>query len=337
MNYYNEFDPKAAAWLRELIKAGLIPAGDVDERSITEIKAHELSKYTQCHFFAGIGGWSLALQLANWPVSRPVGTGSCPCQPFSAAGKQLGNADDRHLWPVFFRLIVACRALGQRWTDSIFGEQVESAIAHGWLDSLSADMEGEGYAVGAAILGAHSVGAPHRRQRLYWVADAQSPRGCRGREMEGGGYSQLGGRSTVVSPMEHPASNGREQRGTSPSERSIVSGCSDSRIMGDIDHTGSQGRGLQSGSESNLFETWTRGVDFVACTDGRKRLVKSGIFPLAHGFPARVGLLRGSGNAIVPQTAARFVQFAEDCLADHRNDRTGLTLGAQTQPLILDE
>lgn len=88
MNYYNEFDPFAAAWLRELIKEKLIPQGDVDERSITEIQPDDLRGYTQCHFFAGIGGWSLALQLAGWPSDRPVWTGSCPCQPFSSAGRQ---------------------------------------------------------------------------------------------------------------------------------------------------------------------------------------------------------------------------------------------------------
>lgn len=166
MNYYNEFDPKAAAWLRELIAAGLIPAGIVDTRSITEIQPYELANYTQCHFFAGIGGWSLALQLAGWPSTQPVWTGSCPCQPFSTAGKQLGTADERHLWPVFFNLIRECRP------ESVFGEQVASAIGKGWLDGVSADLEAAGYACGAAVLGAHSVGAPHIRQRLFWVADA---------------------------------------------------------------------------------------------------------------------------------------------------------------------
>jgi DNA (cytosine-5)-methyltransferase 1 len=180
MNYYNEFDPKAAAWLRELIAAGLIPAGIVDTRSITEIQPHELKPFTQCHFFAGIGGWSLALQLAGWPATRPVWTGSCPCQPFSTAGKQLGQADERHLWPVFFNLISECRP------DVVFGEQVAAAIGKGWLDGVSSDLEGAGYACGSAVIGAHSVGSPHIRQRLYWMADAASERGGpRGTEREG--------------------------------------------------------------------------------------------------------------------------------------------------------
>ena len=108
MNYYNENDPKAAAWLRELIAAGHIANGIVDERSITDITARDLEGYTQCHFFAGIGGWSLALRLAGWPDSRPVWTGSCPCQPFSVAGKGLGEKDERHLWPVLRELIREC-------------------------------------------------------------------------------------------------------------------------------------------------------------------------------------------------------------------------------------
>lgn len=164
MNYYNEFDHSAAEWLRELIADGSIPPGDVDERSITDVTATDLLGYTQCHFFAGIGGWSLALRLAGWPDNRPVWTGSCPCQCFSTAGKQRGFGDELDLWPVFADLIRQCRP------ECVFGEQVENAIRHGWLDRVYADMEREGYAVGAHVLGAHSVGAPHRRYRLYWGA-----------------------------------------------------------------------------------------------------------------------------------------------------------------------
>ena len=178
MNYYNEYDAKTAAWLKQLITDGLVPHGDVDTRSITEVTAGDLSGYTQCHFFAGIGGWSLALQLAGWPRGRPVWTGSCPCQPFSSAGKQKGAEDERHLWPAFFNLIRQCRP------EHVFGEQVASAIGHGWLDGVSADLESEGYACGATVLGAHSVGAPHIRQRLYWVAHTDRSVGNFGSEKQ---------------------------------------------------------------------------------------------------------------------------------------------------------
>ena len=108
MNYYNEIDPFAVAWLRDLIREGHLPAGDVDDRSIAEVQPSDLKGYTGVHLFAGIGGWPLALQWAGWPAARPVWTGSCPCQPFSTAGKAGGTADPRHLWPEFQRLIEAC-------------------------------------------------------------------------------------------------------------------------------------------------------------------------------------------------------------------------------------
>ena len=167
MLYYNEFDPFAAEWLRELMKAGLIPHGEIDTRSITEVKPDDIRHYTQCHFFAGIGGWSEALRLAGWEPSRPVWTGSCPCQPFSSAGNQKGKSDERHLWPVWYNLIRECRPA------TIFGEQVSSAIAHGWLDDVYKGLEAEGYACGAAVLPACSVGKPHRRNRLFFVAHAE--------------------------------------------------------------------------------------------------------------------------------------------------------------------
>ena len=164
--YYNEWDEFAAAWLRALIAKNLIAPGDVDERSIADVQPDDLRGYTQAHWFAGIGGWSLACRLAGWPDDRAVWTGSCPCQPFSAAGKGLGTADERHLWPEFRRLIAECAPA------VVFGEQVASRAGRDWLAGVRADLEALGYAVGAADLCAASLGAPHIRQRLWWVADA---------------------------------------------------------------------------------------------------------------------------------------------------------------------
>ena len=163
--YYNEHDRFAAAWLRELIVDGLIPDGWVDERDIQTVQPSDLDGFDQCHFFAGIGGWAYALDLAGW--DGPVWTGSCPCQPFSQAGKGEGFKDARHLWPAWFRLIRECRP------PVVFGEQVGGPDGYHWLDLVSTDLEEAGYAFGAADLAAAGVGAPHIRQRLYFVADAE--------------------------------------------------------------------------------------------------------------------------------------------------------------------
>lgn len=162
--YYNEVDPYAARTLRNLIAAGELPPGDVDERSVEDVLPSDLRGYAQCHFFAGIGGWPLALRMAAFPEDEQVWTGSCPCQPFSAQGSRAGLADERHLWPVWFHLIRECRP------GVIFGEQVEAAIAHGWLDLVRSDLEGEGYALGCKGLPAASIGARHGRPRLFWTA-----------------------------------------------------------------------------------------------------------------------------------------------------------------------
>ncbi|HBN2792312.1 TPA: DNA cytosine methyltransferase [Klebsiella oxytoca] len=164
--YYNEIDPFAAQWLRNLIAAGHIAPGEVDERSIEDVTPDDLRGFTQCHFFAGIGVWSHSLRFAGWPDDRPVWTGSCPCQPFSAAGKGDGFADERHLWPHFFHLI------SERRPQHVFGEQVASGNANVWFDLVQADLEGMGYAFGLVPFTSAGIGAPHIRERAYWVANA---------------------------------------------------------------------------------------------------------------------------------------------------------------------
>jgi DNA (cytosine-5)-methyltransferase 1 len=332
--YYNENDPYCCAWLRNLIAAGHLPAGDVDDRSIEDVTPNDVRGYAQCHFFAGIGGWPYALRLAGWPDSRQVWTGSCPCQPFSQAGKGLGVADKRHLWPAWFHLIGQCQPA------TILGEQVSAAIRHGWVDLVRADLEAQGYAFGFAILGAHSVGAPHIRQRCYFVAESmresserrtgivlgtQAPQRRAGfangylanRFADGGEAGELAdtrqqqSRWGLRGPAEiHPAPFAR------PSSESVRCNNLGDAIepgleghAGDGDDQDEPGRlgADQTGPVAAPSGAWYP-CDWLPCIDGKSRPVEPGTFPLAHGIPGRVGRLRAYGNAIVPQLAAQFIR-----------------------------
>lgn len=163
--YFNELAAYPAQWLRNLW-----PDAVVDGRSIVEVN-DDLSEYHRVHLFAGIGGWEYALTLAGWPDSDTVWTGSCPCQPFSVCGKGGGSADKRHLWPSMCDLIAANRP------PVVFGEQVAGKRGLEWFDGVRADLEEIGYSCGMAVLPAACVGSPHRRDRIFWVADsAWSPR-----------------------------------------------------------------------------------------------------------------------------------------------------------------
>ena len=310
--YYNEFNPKAAAWLRQLIKNGNITPGEVDERSITEVKPSDIKGFNRVHFFAGIGTWDYCLNQSGLG-DKPVWTASLPCQPFSCAGKGLGKSDERHLLPHFIELVRQCKP------DTIFGEQVEGAIKHGWLDDLQTNMEAEGYAIGHCVLGAHSIGAAHIRQRLYWVANAignsykREVRGI-GREAE---TVQVVDRQNVTKP--------RKSCGTGAN----VCG------MGYTEHEQHEGRLSGCGEESSKNEKWPASeftgpgeIDWIYCRDNKYRPVKSCIQPLVDGIArgmvyssdtgepinanetqeARVMRLQGYGNAIQAQTATEFIK-----------------------------
>ena len=169
-DYHNEIDPYAAQWTRNLMKKGLIPDGFVDERDIRDVQPMDLWGFTRCHFFSGIAGWAYALRLAGVPDDFPLWTGSCPCQPFSEAGKGAGFDDERHLWPAWQWLISQSRP------PIILGEQTPRAIRMGWLDLVANDLERLGYAFGAVLIPACAVGAKHIRERIWFLADAASER-----------------------------------------------------------------------------------------------------------------------------------------------------------------
>jgi len=94
-------------------------------------------------------------------------TGGFPCQPYSLAGLRKGKDDERHLWPEMLRAI---REIKPTW---IVGENVLGLISwNGGLvfEEVQADLEAEGYEVQPYVLPAASVGAPHRRDRIWFVA-----------------------------------------------------------------------------------------------------------------------------------------------------------------------
>ena len=299
VHYYNEWDKGAAAWLRELINNKLIPYGYVDERSITEVTPSDLEGFTQCHFFAGIGGWPLALQLAGVPESTRLWTGSPPCQPFSVAGKSLGFDDDRHLAPAFLRLIRECKP------ELLFGEQVAAATGKHWLDFVFLNMEEKGYTCGAAVLPACSVGAPHKRERLFF------------------GAHQLAYTNSERLQRERRDSDSQGRKGQNIRQTGLLNGAGTESGMGDTDGSEFASRQLQRGGNkkrpeqssqsmlhrgANTHNGFWSDADWLGCLDGKFRPVEPGTFPLANGVPARVGRLRGYGNAIVPQVAAEFVK-----------------------------
>lgn len=342
MNYYNENDNFAAEWLENLIKTGRIPDGKVDRRSIAEVQADDVRGFTQCHFFAGIGGWPLALQLAGWSPDRPVWTGSCPCQPFSQAGKQKASNDERHLWPEMYRLIKECRP------EIVFGEQVASAEVVGsqleadfviaiqggefaranklakrlvasksfnatprWVDGIRSDVETANYSLRFRVLGAFSVGAPHKRSRLFWVANSRGEQRKSANEQSGDRNAsdkpQAANRirgSILFNAVGQPNSNGRMQRvvtsqvdgyGDSVESASCVDAVGDTIDSGPQGFAGNVDIGNQSGwigqNENRSIAAsspWSQ-YHVVDCLDGKSRRVECGIFEMDDGVPASLG------------------------------------------------
>jgi len=325
--YYNEFDPYAAQWLRNLIRDGLIAPGDVDTRSIEDVKPDDLRNYTQCHFFAGVGLWSHALRLAGWPDDRPIWTGSCPCQPFSSAGKGDGFGDERHLWPAFFHLIAQCGPA------AICGEQVASKDGYAWLDLVQTDVEGLGYAFWPVVLPVAGVGGPHERHRQWWVGLADAERA--GLERHAGDGDGATGREAPERPVAAPSVP--IGLANAPGGGFGAGGGAVGTGRGGYAHSCESLDALDDRRRPGPLNGFWRDADWLFCTDGKWRPVESGSRPLAHGLPRsmgtlgaglericavagvdkrsldlakqyRVGTLRGYGNAICSEAAAEFIR-----------------------------
>jgi len=145
--------------------------------------------------------------------TRLVLCGGFPCQPYSAAGKRLGKEDARHLWPQMLRIIQECKP------DAVVGENVSGILSwNGGLvvEEVQTDLEAQGFEVQAVVVPACSVGAPHRRDRVWFAADTTGKglEGCK-REINEGGrerpseYGQNDGYNATNTDCERI--QGREQ------------------------------------------------------------------------------------------------------------------------------
>lgn len=345
VNYYNEIDRGACAWLQELIDEGLIPEGKIDDRDIRDVAPSDLKGFNQCHFFAGIGGWSYALRLAGISDDHPVWTGSCPCQPFSCAGQGKGTADERHLWPAFRWLIA------QRRPAIVFGEQVAPADGREWLAGVRSDLEAMEYRVGAADLCSACVGSPNIRQRLWWVAhdQRQGLEGYTGNERNRDESGRIGahaigstsesGRVDYSQTIWWPCRDGKWRRVPSGLADSSCDRCKQGRQSiaeagrDEVERNVTAGR-VSNAKDANGRPGECREKERVGSGEKRGRRfaggcgnlqaaqhgwvdVKSSLFPLAPSIPGRVGMLRGAGNAINPQVAEIFIRASFDVFTNN--------------------
>lgn len=337
--YYNEFDNDVADWLESLILAGEIPDGVVDRRSIVDVQPSDLKDFNAWHFFAGIGGWPLALRMAGFPDDFHVWTGSPPCQPFANCGKQKGRSDPRHLAPKWLELVSECRP------RLLFGEQVADAIKKHWLDDLYDKLEMESYAVGSAVLPGGIVGAPHKRERIFFGAHRLDVPDSLVEDWGkiAGGFGKTAG--AAISDWPEVTEPWEPGRATESLLRSVANanGLGLEGIGTDRHPQGREGQdvgpaGLRSGTgvqgnDVPHYMPW--GVaDWICGSDGKWRAIEPGLAPMVNGFSEIVGpgkseilrmarrnkdvRLKGYGNAIIPPVGAEFIRAFVLAIGDSR-------------------
>ncbi len=335
---YNEIEPYLCAWLNNQIAAGIIPPGRVDGRDVRDLSPNDLAGFRQVHLFAGVGGWAYAARLAGWPDDVELWSASCPCQPFSVAGKRAGTDDPRHLWPDVFRLV------GARRPAVLVGEQVAAAVGQHWLDRVFADLESLGYACRAIVIPACAVNAPHRRDRLWFVAHTHDARlqgfsgdvagAEEGRCFADGFVAQTGVRDRACTVGDADGLSGQvdpHAEGRAPGSRTrplARSRGADAGVVANADESGAAEGRLQrrgefggTGGDSRNRDGVERGawddIEWIVGYDGKlRRVPRSGIRLLAHGIPTRTPRLRAAGNAIVPVLGAEVIRALMDTLSD---------------------
>jgi len=320
---------------------------------------------THGSLFSGIGGFDLAAQWMGWenvfhverdpfcrqvlahhfPESKSfddvkafdatpfrgrirVLSGGFPCQPFSAAGKRAGTSDDRYLWPEMFRIIREARP------TYVVAENVRGLIS--WndglvLDTVCSDLEGEGYEVFPVVLGAASVNAPHRRDRIWIVAHANDQRGTCGLGQVQGTDGEVPQRHDHAQPrhagtadVANAEHNGSYPAGRNASKQSRNKSQDGVFIGDDEDATNTNGAGTRQDNgqgqprQPDQTRPPTDWQDFPTVPpvcggdDGIPKRLDGITFP-----KWRRESIKAYGNAIVPQVAYQIFQALESTNQHH--------------------
>ena len=275
-----------------------------------------MASLTVGSLFSGIGGLDLGLERAghrviwhseiddyacrvlkkHWPHVPNIGdvkkvnwsevpnvdiiAGGYPCQPFSQAGKRKGKEDPRHLWPY---VLDAIRAIRPRYA---LMENVRGHLTLGFGDVL-ADLASCGYSAEWQIIPASSVGAPHRRDRLFFVAYPDGERSHR---------TEIDADETGKPSLSNTPGCGETVAYSSGGDERISESYGVEEVFGETAESGERGSDCRAGEHR-----WETEPDV-----GR----------VAHGVPARVDRLRGLGNAVVPQVA----EFVGRMIAEHADN-----------------
>ena len=310
--------------------------------------------------FSGIGGFDLAAQWAGWrnvfqceidpwcqkvlaknfPTTKRYGdikqfnasewrgrvdiiSGGFPCQPYSTAGKRLGKQDERHLWPEMLRII---REASPTW---VVGENVRGLVS--WSDGLvfdevCTDLEAAGYEVQAYILPAASVGAPHRRDRVWFIAHADKVNDRRDAGKFSASDRGQGSRNLpeFTCPNENEVtpnscSYGHKLRGHFQDRRtsstSKVKRYKWKRFWGNVGRTCEQGVITNAntfgreGQQRQRTEAAKKKQPFITTVENWDDwTIEPPVCGMDDGIPNRVDRLAGLGNAVVPQLVLKIFE-----------------------------
>ena len=284
----------------------------------------EMDKYCKLvlqKHWKGVKIYNDVKELKGEEIIKEHGTidivvGGFPCQPFSIAGARKGTDDNRHLWPEMFRII---KELKPRW---VIGENVRGivSIQNGMVfENVCTDLEGEGYEVRAFNIPAAGVGAPHKRERIWIVANSR----CtlrQGSELEGENANESKQenadqyqRSSSTSTDNVADTYTRLSNGSVEEVQSGRQTFDTSSQRTDVAYTYSQRQQEQCGTESVQKEgNKSQRSSSQARHTGWES--EPDVGRVAHGLSGRVHRLKALGNSIVPKIAeeiGRAIAIAE--------------------------